>query len=135
MIGATNKPAQVIAAGEGALGDRFHFKVYVPGLTTVQRANFIKWKVAKQLERTDGLLQAGLDLAEQISASGECLSLAVSSQTLSMRSLGNHMNSFFGERRYDAKYGSSEVQTVTVGLDDFATELQQVSENQIIKKY
>ncbi len=135
LIGATNKPAQVIAAGEGALGDRFHFKVYVPGLTAEQRAIFIKWKVAEQLERTGGLLQAAPDLAEQISASFECLELATQSQTLSMRSLANHINSFFGERRYDAQYGSSEAQTVTVALDDFATELKQVSENQIIKTY
>lgn len=132
LIGATNKPDKVIAAGEGALGDRFHYKVYVPGLTPNQRANFIKWKVSKQLEHSDGLLQADADLTEQILGTSDCLRLAKESQTLTMRALSNHINSFWGERRCDAAIEST---SRIVELEQFSKELIRASETQIIKPF
>ena len=98
LIGATNDGAKVIAAGKGALGDRFHFKILVPGLTQEQRGNFIKWKTTLELERSKDVLQVDKDLAKQLSRESDCLRLANDSKTLSMRAVSNHINHFWGEK-------------------------------------
>lgn len=128
MIGATNKPAVALAAGEGALGDRFHFKVFVPGLTNEQRATFLKWKVDKQLQR------AGISSEETgcVLETTDWVKLAGASNSLSMRALSNHTNSFWGEKRCDALSTSS---AYVIDMEEFAEELTRVTLGQTIQPY